>query len=378
MSIKRFLYAIAFACLVPTAAAQGPTAWPDVVRQFDAYVEADKVVGGSILYVREGKVIARHNVGYADRTTKRLVDDDTVFHWGSITKMLTAIAILQLRDEGLLALDDKVTRLVPELRRVHDPYGKIDEVTIRMLLDHTAGFQGPTWPYGKDQPWEPFEPTEWAQLVAMMPYEQLAFPPGERYSYSNPAYVYLGRIIEQLSGDPWDGYVHKNIFLPLGLQRSYFRRTPRFLRPHRSHNYQVKKNEAGVEIVEDNGSDFDPGITTPNSGWNAPLSDMARFVAFLTGKPANETVLARSSLEEMRQPGKPSGKDQWMGLSTFIVKHGQATIMGHPGGQAYYRGFLYFNPATSVAVIYAFNTTSETSGQKHADLRDRVFDFLAK
>lgn len=49
-----------------------------------------------------------------------------------------------------------------------------------------------------------------------------------------------------------------------------------------------------------------------------------------------------------------------------------------PGGQAYYRGFLYFNPATSVAVIYAFNTTSETSGQKHADLRDRVFDFLAK
>jgi len=247
-----------------------------------------------------------------------------------------------------------------------------------MLLNHTAGFQGPTWPYDKGLAWEPFEPTEWAQLVAMMPYEQLLFPPGERYSYSNPAYAYLGRIVEQLSGDPWDGYVHKNIFAPLGLQRSYFRRTPRYLRPNRSHNYQVTKTDAGLESVEDNGTDFDPGITTPNSGWNAPLSDMARFVAFLTGNPRNDTVLARSSIEEMWQPGKPVSQDQWMGLSTFIMKRGGATILGHSGGQAYYRGYFYFNPETSAAVVYAFNTTSETSGDKHAALRDRVVNLLAK
>ena len=379
MSKTSILRAIAFACLLPTAAAaQGPGGWPEVVRQFDAYVQADQVVGASILYMRDGKVIAQHNAGYADRASKRLVDDDTVFHWGSITKMLTAIAILQLRDEGRLTLDDKVTRYIPELRRVHDPYGKIDEITIRMLLNHTAGFQGPTWVYGKDQPWEPFEPTEWTQLVAMMPYQELGFPPGEKFSYSNPAYVYLGRIIEQLSGDPWDGYVYKNIFVPLGLQHSYFRGTPKVLRAQRSHNYSVVKNDKGVESIVDNGSDFDPGITTANSGWNAPLSDIARFVAFLTGKPGNENILSRASLEEMRQPGKPVTTDQWMGLSTFIVKHGEATILGHTGSQAGFRAFLYFNPATSAAVICAFNTTSETSGEKVTELRNRVFDFLAK
>src|SRR5271169_4244923 len=103
MSKTSILRAIAFACLLPTAAAaQGSGGWPDVVRQFDAYVQTDQVVGGSILYMRDGKVIAQHNAAYADRASKRLVDDDTVFHWGSITKMLTAISILQLRDEGRL------------------------------------------------------------------------------------------------------------------------------------------------------------------------------------------------------------------------------------------------------------------------------------
>ncbi|HEX7832581.1 MAG TPA: serine hydrolase domain-containing protein [Thermoanaerobaculia bacterium] len=376
--MKRIAAAIVFACLVQSVNGQTPDGWSDVVRQFDAYVQADKIVGGSILYLRDGKVIARHDSGFADRDAKRVVDGNTIFHWGSITKMLTAVAILQLRDEGKLTLDDKVTRYIPELRRVNDPYDKIDEITIRMLLNHTAGFQGSTWPYDKGLPWEPFEPKEWSQLVAMMPYEQLAFPPGAKYSYSNPAFVYLGRIIEQLSGDPWDSYIHKNIFTPLGMHHSYFRGTPKYLRSARSHNYSVTKNEAGAEQINDRGPDFDPGITTPNGGWNAPLDDVARFAAFLTGKPANDNVLARASIEEMRQPGKPSGEDQWMGLSTVITKRGATTILGHTGGQASFRGYLYFNPATSAAVIYAFNTTNESSAVMQTDLRNRVFDFLAK
>jgi CubicO group peptidase (beta-lactamase class C family) len=164
-------------------------------------------------------------------------------------------------------------------------------------------------------------------------------------------------------------------------------RNAEYLRAQRSHHYLILKNDKGVESVEDRGSDFDPGITTANSGWNAPLSDMARFAAFLTGKPGNDNVLVRASLEEMRRPGKPmpdktmpdkTMTDQWMGLSTFIVKHGQATILGHTGSQGAYRGYLYFNPATSTAVICAFNTTSETSGEKVTGLKNRLFDFLAK
>src|SRR3989454_12359670 len=173
-----------------------------------------------------------------------------------------------------------------------------------MLLSHSAGFQGPTWPWTRGHLWEPFEPTRWEQLVAMMPYEEILFPPGSRYSYSNPGFIYLARIIEQITGDPWETYVQKNILTPLGLTRSYFGITPYHLAASRSNNYIVTKDSAGRVSVVANGRDFDPGITIPNGGWNAPLGDMARYLAFLGGPAHGGTILARASLGGMWGGGR--------------------------------------------------------------------------
>jgi CubicO group peptidase (beta-lactamase class C family) len=354
--------------------AQTPASWPSFVKMFDAYADSDRVVGASVLVMKQGVVLSRHDVGQADRGANVAVNDRTIYHWGSITKTLTAISIMQLRDRGKLSLDDKVTRWVPELRAVHDPYGMIDSITIRMLLSHTAGFQNGTWPYGEGKPWEPFEPTTWNQLVAMMPYQELHFRPGSKYSYSNPGFIYLARIIEAISGDPWDAYVAKNIFAPLELTHSYFRTTPYFMAADRSHNYYVRRDSSGHVDVTDNGAEFDPGITTPNGGWNAPISDLAKYTAFLTGavlpglsQQRYDVVLGRSSLEEMWRPVQPMSQgyeaapDQWMGLSFFILKRGNATILGHTGSQAGFRSFLYFNKATGAAVIAVFNTTNNAA-----------------
>src|SRR5688500_19027250 len=163
-----------------------PNGWPAFTRLLETYADSDRVVGASALVMRDGRVLARHHVGFADRAAGKRVSDQSIFHWGSITKTLTAVGIMQLRDRGKLSLDDKVTRWIPELRQVSDPYGMIDSITIRMLLSHSAGFQAPTWPWTKGEPWEPFEPTTWEQLVAMMPYQRLMFKPGSRFSYSNP------------------------------------------------------------------------------------------------------------------------------------------------------------------------------------------------
>src|SRR5262249_53880703 len=153
-----------------------------------------------VLVLQNGNLVSRHEYGFADQEKKKPVTEHTIFHYGSITKTLTAVSIMQLRDRGRLSLDDHITQYIPELRMVHDQYGAIDKITIRMLLSHSAGFQGPTWPYGEGKPWEPFEPTTWNQLVAMMPYQELLFEPGSRFGYSNPAFIYLARIIEQLTG----------------------------------------------------------------------------------------------------------------------------------------------------------------------------------
>ena len=360
-----------------------PAGWDTFDREFRAYVAADGIVGASALVMKNGQIIARTNLGEQDRAKHVAVNDQTIYHWGSITKALTAISIMQLRDRGKLSLDDKITRYIPELRQLHDPFGMIDSITIRQLLSHSAGFRNGTWPYGSGKPWEPFEPTTWNQLVAMLPYQELLFKPGARYSYSNPAFIYLGRVVEQLTGDPWDAYVQKNIFAPLGITHSYFRSTPYYLAVNRSHNYNVVKGvSGGAPQTVDNGVDFDPGITTPNGGWNAPLADLATYVAFLTntvppnGSRANyEHVLSRASLEEMWKPvvpmadGYEANADQWMGLSYFVRGTGAQRIIGHTGSQAGFRAFCYFNPANTTGVIAVFNSTNDVTPAQAAYLK---------
>ncbi len=349
-----------------------PPGWSDFTRSMDSSLAAGQVVGAGAIMVRDGRIVARHDFGLADRGRNEAVTDRTIFHYGSITKTLTAIAILQLRDRGKLTLDDKITRYVPELRQVHDPYGMIDSITLRMLLSHSAGFQNPTWPYTSGKAWEPFEPTTWSQLVAMMPYQELLFKPGSRFGYSNPGYIYLARVIEQLTGDPWEAYIEKNIFAPLVLDRSYFGATPYYLSADRSNNYTIMRDSAtSAERVRENGRDFDPGITIPNGGWNAPLADLATYVAFLSnawqGDSARQrrydVVLTRRTLEEMWQPVVSTGSRGTMtsgvGLGFFVTKDGSTTIIGHTGSQAGFLSFLWLNPGTSTAIIAALNTDSD-------------------
>jgi len=384
---------VALALAAPPAAAQADTSWLMVQSAFRRYAAADSIVGAAILTMRDGAVVRRENIGMGDRERHEPVTDATIFHWGSITKTLTAIAIMQLRDRGKLSLDDKITRYLPELRQVHDPFGSMDDVTLRMLMSHSAGFQNPTWPYTSGNAWEPFEPTRWEQLVSMMPYQSLAFAPGSKYSYSNPAFIYLARVIEQVTGDPWIHYIQKNIWTPLELTHSYVNTTPYHLERDRSNNYYVRRDSSSGRLsVTANGRDFDPGVTIPNGGWNAPLGDLATYTAFLTNAAGGEatrqhlydTILSRRSFEEMWTAVVPlsatGGAEGSMGLSFFVYPRGSERIIGHTGSQAAFRAFLYFNPRTRRAVIAAYNTSSltELPGAKAAQrqLNDAVFRYL--
>jgi len=382
------------ACLLPCVSearppvAPAPARWSAYIQSFDALAAADGIVGAGIVLVKDGRMLAHHEFGYSDRQHDVPISLQSIYHYGSITKTLTAIAIMQLRDRKKLTLDDRITAYVPELRQVHDPFGLMDAITLRMLMSHSAGFQDPTWPYKQGKPWEPFEPTTWNQLVAMMPYQEVSFPPGSRYSYSNPGFIYLARVIEQLSGDPWEVYVQKNIFNPLGMTRSYFAATPYYLAADRSHNYTHRRDSSGHDVTVDNGTDFDPGITMPNGGWNAPLTDLVSYLAFLTGlshgdpvtRRLYDTVLEHSTLTEMWKPLYPTVQDgsevdeDSVGLSFFSVRRGQTTFVGHTGNQAGFRAFMFLNPDTGAAVAAAFNTDSDLPDNEHPSKYQRIRD----
>ena len=335
------------------------------------------IAGGSFVFVKDGKLIAERHFGFANLEKKQPVNADTIYHWASNTKPFTGIAIMQLRDRGVLKLDDPVTNYLPELRGVHNKFGSMDEITIRHLMTHSSGFRGSTWPWDKGEPWEPFEPTEYSQLVAMFPFTEILFKPGSKFSYSNPGIIFLGRIIEKLTGDDYEVYVDKNILKPLGMHRSYFDATPHHLLKDRSHSYYIRDGKRSEGRF-----DVNTGITVSNSGLNSPIADMVKYLNFLTGssdKAVNDGVLKRSSLEEMWQPQLPAPTDANgnlgfttdIGLIYFIDKLENRTFVGHGGDQNGFISYMEVEPASRSASIIVFNT-DVAGGEVYTRLRRSV------
>ena len=347
-------------------------AWAEVVGAWEAELEAAGIVGASLAVVLDGRIVARAHSGMADLERDRVVDDRTLYHWASITKTLTGVAILQLRDRGLLDLDDPVVRWVPELREVHNPYGPMEEVTLRHLLSHSAGFRSSTWPWDGGEPWQPWEPTTWDQLAAMMPWTEIEFEPGSRFQYSNPGIVLLGRVLEAVSGDVYEAYIEKNIFRPLGMETAYFDVPPWHLARHRSENYRV---EEGHPIAN---GDFNTGITVSNGGLNGTVEDLARWLAFLTGRVEDATardVLSRASLQEMWREVVPIQEmelgHEGMGLTFFLYP--DRRLVGHTGSQRSFFSFILFDPDSGAGVVAAFNTAGgDESGPDTRGVLNRV------
>lgn len=351
-------------------------AWAKVEATFHAECTQAGIVGAALLAVkgRDVELFAGH--GHADRQAGRRVDRDTNFHWASCTKTFTGLAVMQLRDRGKLQLEQPVVDFVPELRAVRNPFGPMTAITLRHLMTHSAGFRGATWPWGGDQDWHPHEPTQWSQLVAMLPYTTIEFAPGSKWSYSNPGIVFLGRTIEALSGDEYEVYMEKNVLRPLGMTRSYFDGTPYHLQPFRSHSYAGKGDAA-----KDEGPDFDTGITVSNGGLNAPLGDFAKYLRFLLGacEPGSDAagVLARASLEQMWEPALPVRADgaEGMGLCFFVQDRGGSRFATHTGGQRNFVSFFYVHPASGTAACAAFNTG--VAGPVMAKLRTLCMETLS-
>jgi CubicO group peptidase (beta-lactamase class C family) len=334
------------------------------------------IVGSSLLVLHDNQVVDKLSYGLADKERNIAADERTIYHWASITKTLTGIAVMQLRDRGLLALDDPIVKYIPELRQVHDPFGDMTEVTLRHLMTHSAGFRGATWPW-KDKPWQPHEPTRWEQLAAMFPYTEIEFQPGSKWSYSNPGIIFLGRVIELLTGDDYEVYIDKNILKPLEMHESFFDATPYHLLKQRARSYLLLGGELTAAPF-----DVDTGITVSNGGLNAPLTDFAKYLNFLMGDPKRQAVydgvLKRASLEEMFKPVLPIGPDappapgaatveEWQGLLFFIEKHFGRNYVAHSGGQNAFETHFYYDPEARTAYAVAFNTLAVAKDDQPGD-----------
>lgn len=371
------------AAKVPRWTATAATA----VDEYEAALRREGVVGGAVTVLDGAGGEYSRPFGLRDRDARLPVDRETIFHWASVTKVFTSIAVMQLVERGRMSLDDPVTRYIPEFRTVHNPFGSADAVTIRQLLTHSAGLRGPSWPWNADgtperADWQPLEPTRWDQVAAMFPYTEIEFEPGSRASYSNLGLLVAGEIVARVSGDSLETYIDKNILRPLGMLHSFFDATPYGLEASRTHDYIV----TGGQTV-DQGALLDSGATAPNGGLNGTMSDMGLFLKFLMGSPQSYPVLSGATLDAMFEPAFEMQRDNrrtvWIGIGFFVSDERDASgkvhrYIGHSGFQRGNRSAISIARDGCCAFVFAANTVTRGTGNPSAPnmriaFADRLF-----
>ena len=256
----RFLAIAAAAALVSAS----PLSAQNLTARSDSVMRAAEARGfsGVVRLEKGGAVILEKGYGLANRAQNVPFTPATVVQIGSNTKDFTAVAILQLKEKGLLDLGDPIGKYfqsAPEEKR---------GITITQLLDHEAGF-----PMGLGQD---FETVGRQQLIDAAMKFKLLFNPGARRSYSNTGYALLAVIIEQVSGKSYDEYVRDNILIPLGLKDTGFH-LPRFDERRLAHGYRVGGADAGTMLSKPRAADGPYWNLRGNGGMLSTLSDMSAF-----------------------------------------------------------------------------------------------------
>src|SRR5829696_4401382 len=159
---KAFSLMLSFGLLMSSTNAQRKNNFEQSYKGFKAFYQQalrrHDIIGSSLFLIHDNQVIAKEFYGAANFEKKQAVDEETIYHWASITKTFTGIAIMQLRDRGLLKLDDPIVKYLPELKAAHNPFGDMSDITIRHLMTHSSGFRNPTWTWRDDaKDWQPFE-----------------------------------------------------------------------------------------------------------------------------------------------------------------------------------------------------------------------------
>jgi len=196
------------------------------VGELEAYlnrlVDSGNPPGLSLVVVKDGSIVYNKAFGFADGPGGVKADTDTVYHWWSMTKIPTAIAIMQLREQGKLDLDDSVTQYLPWFDVTY-PSDASPAITVRHLLQHISGLPD-TIPAMIG--WVHYDDATRNQTEIVKKYlpdfNKLKFEPGEKAVYSNFNYMVLGAVIEAISGQSYEAYITENILEPLGMSQTGF------------------------------------------------------------------------------------------------------------------------------------------------------------
>jgi CubicO group peptidase (beta-lactamase class C family) len=306
---------------------------PDTARRLDTLVAQAQSTGRTpslaMGVVRDGALAHLATAGEHPRP-----DADRQYRLGSITKTMTAVLVMQLRDAGRLALDDPLEK--------HLPGTPVGALTLRQLLGHASGLQRE--PDG--QWWERAEVGDLAALVAGLTPDKIAYPPHRSYHYSNLAYGLLGGVLEAATGTPWFDLLRERVLQPLDMRRTTYAPSEPYARGYVVHPWHDTLREEPRT---------DTGAMAPAGQLWSTIEDLGRWAAFLAD-PA-PAVLAADTLTEMCAPMIINDLDSWSGghgLGVELYRDGDRVYVGHGGSMpGYVASLAVHRPSRTAAVGFA-------------------------
>lgn len=327
----------------------------DVHERIDAYVQdqldGSRIPGAAVAIVEDGATV--HAVGYGDDGRGNAVRADTPFWIGSNTKSITALAVMQLVEDGLVDLDQPIQRYLPDFRVADDEASS--QITVRHLLNQTSGIARiddlKVIAAAEDQ-------TMHATIDDMADLE-LNRPVGESFEYANLNSVVLGVLIEELTGEPWEAYVQANIFDPLDMAHTYtdqdVAEADGLTATHRSFfGFPVETSAAHLDSVAATGYVY------------STAEDVARYLTmYLEGGASNgQQILSTEGITEMLSPATDPRTFPLQSQS-FTASYGAGWFVGpfgvaddarwHQGSLPHFTAWMVLLPDTDQGIVVLLN-----------------------
>ncbi len=316
----------------------------DLDKIFDSVFKANEP-GGAVLIAKDGKIIYEKGFGVEDITTKKAIDNNTLFNVGSISKTFVAFGILQLAKENKLSIDDDIYKYFPDFK----DSSIAKKIKIYHLLTHSSGLpdirnvQGDSVFYltAKDE-------ENWAPIKKA---DSLEFQPGERFNYSNPAFNGLALIIEKVTGMKWQEYIKKNIMEPAGMKTSTITDGP-YPESGVSHGYLFD----GKNYFEKDYGEEPTFAASGNGGVWSSVNELWEYEQAIQKNVFLDSAWTKRSRTVYDLSNWKDSLPPFIGLCWFITKTNNENMIGHTGSQGGFRADYVWLPGKKIFYVILCNT----------------------
>ncbi|NIN71908.1 MAG: serine hydrolase [Gemmatimonadetes bacterium] len=329
----------------------------------DVWAEAQRdyedIPGLSIAVVHDQSVLWSAGFGYADIERRSPAAPNSIYSICSISKLFTAIGVMQLRDQGKLRLDDPVEAHLPWFD-IKQSYPDSPPITVQGLLTHSSGLPRESdFPYWTGPEFE-FPTRE--QVIERLSSQETLYPAYKYFQYSNLGLTLAGEIVAELSGRPYASYVQAHILDPLGLEST----SPEIPVEHRGGLLATGYGSRGREGERSELTFLQVRGIAPAAGFASTVEDLAKFAAwqFRLLEHGGEEVLRVNTLREMYRVHwvDPDWSTHW-GLGFALYRMDDKTFVGHGGGCPGYRSSFLTRPEDKFAAIVMTNAIDANPGR---------------